>query len=101
MDLVNGWLSAQLAETSRGRAQMARVAKLGKRSTAPREAEIYNLERKPLVFSVFGALAEAARPENFVRAGLGGQPGGSPDQADVIEFAGLRHVQYPAAPERP
>jgi DNA polymerase-3 subunit delta' len=27
---------------------------------AAREAEAYNLERKPLVFSVFGALAEAA-----------------------------------------
>jgi len=63
MDLVNGWLSAQLAETSRGRAQMARVAETWERvNRAAREAEIYNLERKPLVFSVFGALAEAARP---------------------------------------
>jgi DNA polymerase-3 subunit delta' len=26
-----------------------------------REAETYNLERKPLVFSVFGLLAEATR----------------------------------------
>ena len=35
---------------------------LGPSSTAPRrEAEIYNLERKPLVFNVFGLLAEAAR----------------------------------------
>ena len=63
MDLVNGWLSAQLVETSRGRAQMARVAETWERvNRAAREAEIYNLERKPLVFSVFGALAEAARP---------------------------------------
>ena len=63
MDLVNGWLSAQLAETSRGRAQMARVAETWEKvNRAAREAEIYNLERKPLVFSVFGALAEAARP---------------------------------------
>ena len=63
MDLVNGWLSAQLAETSRGRAQMARVAETWEKvNRAAREAEIYTLERKPLVFSVFGALAEAARP---------------------------------------
>jgi DNA polymerase III subunit delta' len=63
MDLVNGWLSAQLVETSRGRAQMARVAETWEKvNRAAREAEIYNLERKPLVFSVFGALAEAARP---------------------------------------
>jgi DNA polymerase-3 subunit delta' len=62
MDLVNGWLSAQLAETSRGRAQMARVAETWEKvNRGAREAEIYNLERKPLVFSVFGALAEAAR----------------------------------------
>jgi len=30
-------------------------------NTAAREAEEYNLERKPLVFNVFGWLAEAAR----------------------------------------
>ena len=42
---------------------MARVAETWERvNRAAREAEIYNLERKPLVFSVFGALAEAARP---------------------------------------
>jgi DNA polymerase-3 subunit delta' len=28
---------------------------------AAREVETYNLERKPLVFAVFGLLAEAAR----------------------------------------
>jgi DNA polymerase III subunit delta' len=62
MDLVNGWLSARLAETARGKEQMARVAETWEKvNLAAREAEIYNLERKPLVFSVFGALAEAAR----------------------------------------
>ena len=30
-------------------------------NNAAREAEAYNLDRKPLVFSVFGRLAEAAR----------------------------------------
>jgi DNA polymerase III subunit delta' len=62
MDLVNGWLSARLAEGSQGPAHMARVAETWEKiNHAAREAETYNLERKPLVFSVFGALAEAAR----------------------------------------
>jgi len=62
MDLVNGWLSARLTEAAQGKAQMARVAETWERvNRAAREAAIYNLERKPLVFSVFGALAEAAR----------------------------------------
>ena len=60
MDLVNGWLSARLAETSRGK--MARVAETWEKvNQAARDAEAYNLERKPLVFAIFGALAEAAR----------------------------------------
>jgi len=63
MDLVNGWLAARLDEGRQGKAQMARVAETwAKVNRAAREAEAYNLERKPLVFSVFGALAEAARP---------------------------------------
>ncbi len=60
MDLVNGWLSERLA--GRPLPQMARVAEAWESvNRAAREAEIYNLERKPLVFAVFGALAEAAR----------------------------------------
>jgi DNA polymerase-3 subunit delta' len=40
---------------------MARLAETWEKvNRAAREVEIYNLERKPLVFSVFGALAEAA-----------------------------------------
>ena len=62
MDLVNGWLSARLVEGSQGKAQMARVAETWERvNHAAREAEAYNLERKPLVFAIFGALSEAAR----------------------------------------
>jgi DNA polymerase-3 subunit delta' len=61
MDLVNGWLSARLRDSSQGKAQMARLAETWEKvNRAAREVEIYNLERKPLVFSVFGALAEAA-----------------------------------------
>jgi DNA polymerase-3 subunit delta' len=59
MDLVNGWLSARLSEGSRAKPQMAYIAETWEKiNRAAREAETYNLERKPLVFSVFGALAE-------------------------------------------
>jgi len=70
MDMVNGWLSARLdagldaglGEGAQPKAQMARVAEIWEKvNRAAREVETYNLERKPLVFSVFGALAEAAR----------------------------------------
>jgi DNA polymerase-3 subunit delta' len=62
MDMVNGWLSARLGEGVQHKAQMARVAETwAKVNRAARDVETYNLERKPLVFTVFGALAEAAR----------------------------------------
>jgi DNA polymerase III subunit delta' len=62
MDMVNGWLSARLGEGIQPQAQMARVAETWEKvNRAAREVETYNLERKPLVFTVFGALAEAAR----------------------------------------
>ena len=62
MDMVNGWLSARLAADARDLSRMARVAQAwDKVNRAAREVETYNLERKPLVFAVFGALAEAAR----------------------------------------
>jgi DNA polymerase III subunit delta' len=60
MDLVNGWLSGRL---ERGQLpHMARAAEVWEKvNTAARDVETYNLERKPLVFTVFGLLAEAAR----------------------------------------
>jgi DNA polymerase III subunit delta' len=62
MDMVNGWLSARL---DRDAAQLPRIARVAlaweKVNRAAREVETYNLERKPLVFAVFGDLAEAAR----------------------------------------
>ena len=62
MDMVNGWLSARLGDTRPTR-QMARTAEVWEKvNRAAREVETYNLERKPLVFAVFGLLAEAARP---------------------------------------
>lgn len=62
MDMVNGWLSDRLDADVYGVAQMARTAQAWEKvNRAARDVESYNLERKPLVFSVFGALAETAR----------------------------------------
>ena len=62
MDTVNGWLSTRIGAGTQGPAQMARVAEIwDKVNRTARDVEAYNLERKPLVFAVFGALAEAAR----------------------------------------
>ena len=63
VDSVERWLSEQL-RTERGTgtnlARLARLAEVWEKITrAARDTEIYNLERKPLVFSVFGLLAEA------------------------------------------
>src|SRR5580704_10458965 len=62
LDTINAWLSLRL---DRERGEIGRLARLAEASerinAAAREAEIYNLERKPLVFGVFGLLAEATR----------------------------------------
>ena len=61
VDTVNAWLSARLAvpqETER----MVRVAEAWEKvNRVASEALEFNLERKPLVFSVFTVLAETAR----------------------------------------
>jgi len=60
MDTVNGWISRRL---DRGRGDLDRLAQLAavweRINQAAADAVEYNLERKPLVFSVFGLLAEA------------------------------------------
>jgi DNA polymerase-3 subunit delta' len=62
MDLVNGWLSARLNDDAKLQPRIARVAQTWEKvNRAAAEVETYNLERKPLVFAVFGLLAEAAR----------------------------------------
>jgi DNA polymerase-3 subunit delta' len=62
MDMVNGWLSARLSGDPRPVQRLARTAEVWEKvNRAAREVETYNLERKPLVFSVFGLLAEAAK----------------------------------------
>ncbi|MBV9260435.1 MAG: DNA polymerase III subunit delta' [Pseudolabrys sp.] len=62
MDVVNGWLADRIETGPQGTAQLARVAKAWDEiNGAAHDVEEYNLERKPLVFAVFGLLAEAAR----------------------------------------
>jgi DNA polymerase-3 subunit delta' len=60
IDSVNAWLSARLAAPGQDRSGLGRLAEAwDKINAAARDAEEYNLERKPLVFNVFGWLAEA------------------------------------------
>ena len=62
MDAVNTWLSTRLRSGPQETARLARVAEVWANvNRAMQDAEAYNLDRKPLVFSVFGQLAEAAR----------------------------------------
>lgn len=62
LDTVNSWLSQRL---DGGRGDLARLNRLAEASehinAAARDAETFNLDRKPLVFNVFGLLAEATR----------------------------------------
>ena len=61
IDMVNAWLAARV-ESGAEKQRLNRLALAwDKINRAAREADAYNLERKPLVFAVFGALAEAAR----------------------------------------
>jgi DNA polymerase III subunit delta' len=71
VDTVNDWLSQRLdavtapGNGSRGHGELGRLALIAETwervNTAARDAQTYNLERKPFVFSVFGLLAEATR----------------------------------------
>ena len=64
VDTLERWMGAQL-KTDGAEADLPRLARLSevweKVSRAVRETQEFNLERKPLVFSVFGMLAEAMR----------------------------------------
>ena len=62
LDTINAWLSLRLDREQGEIARLARLADASERiNAAARDAETYNLERKPLVFGVFGLLAEATR----------------------------------------
>jgi DNA polymerase-3 subunit delta' len=59
-DTVNAWLSARLHQTPQAASRLTRLAEawdLTNRAAA--EAEDFNLDRKPLIFSMFSQLAEA------------------------------------------
>jgi DNA polymerase-3 subunit delta' len=66
VDSVDRWMSERLrADDTDANANLPRLARLAevweKIARAARDTQDYNLERKPLVFSVFGMLAEATR----------------------------------------
>jgi DNA polymerase-3 subunit delta' len=61
MDAVNSWLSARLPAGSQDPQRLARVAQVWEEvNRAARDADAFNLDRKPFVFSVFRLLAQAA-----------------------------------------
>jgi DNA polymerase-3 subunit delta' len=64
IDSIDRWIGARL-RTEDPNADLPRLARLAevweKINRAARDTAEYNLERKPLVFSVFGMLAEATR----------------------------------------
>jgi len=62
IDAVRDWLSTRLAAEARTGSRPISLARAWDAiNTAARDVDLYNLERKPLVFKVFGWLAEAAR----------------------------------------
>jgi len=59
---VRDWLSGRLDADANDKARLARIAELWDRvNHSARDVETFNLERKPLVFAIFGLLAEASR----------------------------------------
>jgi DNA polymerase-3 subunit delta' len=61
VDTVNGWLAARLDSAPQEPAVLDRIARIWEKfNQSAREVETFNLDRKPLVFNVFGWLAEAS-----------------------------------------
>jgi DNA polymerase III subunit delta' len=59
---IRDWLSGRLDVEANDLALLARTADLWEQlNRSARDVEAYNLERKPLVFAIFGLLAEASR----------------------------------------
>jgi DNA polymerase-3 subunit delta' len=65
IDSLDRWVSERLRIDGKSNANLPRLARLAevweKIASAARDTQDYNLERKPLVFSVFSMLAEATR----------------------------------------
>ncbi|HEY7246541.1 MAG TPA: DNA polymerase III subunit delta' [Xanthobacteraceae bacterium] len=62
VDAVNAWLAARLSSGPQDPALLNRLAGIWQRfNQSARDVDTFNLDRKPLVFNVFGWLAEASR----------------------------------------
>jgi DNA polymerase III subunit delta' len=66
VDSIDRWVAERLRapglDANASLPRLARLAEVWEKITrAARDTQDYNLERKPLVFSVFGMLAEATR----------------------------------------
>jgi DNA polymerase III subunit delta' len=62
VDTVRDWLSSRLACEAPDTRRLAQLAEVWEKlNRTAWEVEVFNLERKPMVFSVFGSLAETAR----------------------------------------
>jgi DNA polymerase-3 subunit delta' len=62
VETLNTWLSSQLIGDMREKARLARLAEVWEKvNRTATEAETYNLDRKPIIFTLFGLLAEAAQ----------------------------------------
>jgi len=62
VDTVRDWLSARLAREMGNTSRLAQLAEVWEKlNRTARDVEVFNLERKPMVFSVFGSLAETAK----------------------------------------
>jgi DNA polymerase III subunit delta' len=60
VDTVRDWLSAQIREPSPDTRRLAQVSEVWEKlNRSARDVEVFNLERKPMVFAVFGSLAQA------------------------------------------
>ena len=62
VDTVRDWLSARLGREVPDTGRLAQLAEVWEKlNRTARDVEVFNLERKPMVFAVFGSLAETAR----------------------------------------
>jgi DNA polymerase-3 subunit delta' len=62
VDALNDWMSDRLRNGPQDGARLARIADAWQRiNHAAADANEYNLDRRPVIFDAFGALAEAAR----------------------------------------
>jgi len=62
VDTVRDWLSARIGGGTGEPARLAQVAAVWEKlNRAAEEVDVFNLDRKPMVFAVFGLLADAAR----------------------------------------